>query len=136
MKTKIASIALTAIVLAACAGVAQSQTPAPRPTRVMVNKQLLWIDQEPIIVRSQGVRLVWEIAAEGYEFPDDGIVFPKAPKGEFVCKVGDKRQSFECFDRNSSTPPPAWHKYTIKLRRIGGGKDQPDPLDPWVVNDR
>jgi hypothetical protein len=141
MKTKIASIAVTAIVLAACAALASAQTPVS--TKVMVNTQnadrpLIWIDQEPIIVRSPKVKIVWLIASEGYEFPDDGIVFPKAPKGEFVCAVEEKdRRIFACVDSNSK---PARHKYTIKVRPTKGAKlpppEPPAPLDPWVVNDR
>jgi hypothetical protein len=136
MKTKIASVAVTAIVLAACAGLASAQTPVS--TKVMVNganteKPLIWIDQEPIIVRSQKVTIVWLIASEGYEFPNDGIVFPNAPKGEFVCAVEkNDRRIFTCVDSNSK---PAQHKYTIKVQPPKGTKPPP-PLDPSVWNDR
>ena len=128
-------IALATVVLAACAGLASAQTP-PRTTMVMVNTEnaarpWIWVDQEPIIVRGKAVAIVWQIAADGYEFPDDGIVFPKAPKGEFACKVGEKRQSFQCIDSNSK---PFEHKYTIKVRPIGKGT-APKERDPWVVND-
>jgi hypothetical protein len=129
---KKAFIALAMTVLAACAGLVSGQT-GPRTTKVMVNQDLLWIDQEPIIVRGTNVRIVWQIAAKGYEFPDDGIVFEKAPADEFQCRILDKRQTFQCVDRNSG---PARYKYTIRLRRTGGEGNNPQPLDPWVVNDR
>jgi hypothetical protein len=138
MKRKIASIAVTAIVLAACAGLASAQTPLA--TKVMVNtdipdRPLIWIDQEPIIVRGQKVKIVWLIGSDGYEFPDDGIVITKAPQDEFVCGVDEKdRRIFACVDRNSVR---ARYKYTITVRPAKGAKvAQPKPLDPWVVNDR
>ena len=145
MKTKITSIAVAAIVLTACAGAAQSQTPGPRTTKVEINtgtaeRPLIWIDQEPIIVRSQKVRIEWQIATEGYEFPKDGIVFTKAPPDEFVCGVDEKdRRIFACVDRNSqgSTSGPVRYKYTIKVQPAKGAKvPQPPRLDPSVWNDR
>jgi hypothetical protein len=142
---KLALIAVAIIVLAACAGLAepvgtgQTSPGQPRETRVMVNRQLLWIDQEPIIVRGNNVTLTWRIATTGYEFPKDGIVFEaKAPPGEFQCRAVD-RQSFVCVDRNSEVKTePVRYKYTIKVERSGARdpKDHPHPLDPFVVNDR
>lgn len=127
---KVALIAVAAIALAACADPANSQSTGPRPTRVMVNKQLLWIDQEPIIVRGgKEVAIVWQIATKGYEFPDDGIVF-KEGKEQFV-SCAAKGQVFQCLDRNTER---GRFKYTIRVVRRGT-KEGPEPLDPWVVND-
>jgi hypothetical protein len=132
------NIALTAvatIVLAACAGLAedagtgQSGSKPPRETRVMVDKDLLWIDQEPIIVRGKDVTLTWRITTKGYEFPNDGIVFQDP--SQFV-KCVAKATIFQCVDTNSAS---GRFKYTIKVER-SGGKDHPQPLDPFVVNDR
>lgn len=112
---------------------------------VMVNadtptRPWIWIDQEPIIVRSQKVRIVWQIATEGYEFPKDGIVFTKAPPDEFVCGIDEKDpRIFACVDRNSqgSTSGPVRYKYTIKVQPAKGAKlPQPPRLDPSVWNDR
>ena len=135
--TKTAFVAVATIVLLACAGVAEAQ--GPNPTNVRVNEPiakggqpLIWIDQEPIIVRGKGVKIVWQIPSTvtGYQFAKNGIVFLKAPPGEFVCELGEKGQSFSCVDANSK---PARYKYTINL--LGIGKTSPKPLDPWVVND-
>jgi hypothetical protein len=139
MKRKIASIAVTAIVLAACAGLAPAQLSVPRTTKVMVNadtptRPLIWIDQEPIIVRSKGVTITWEIVTKGYEFPPDGIAFQdKSALDQFVnCQA--KGPIFQCLDRNTE---PNRFKYTIRVQPAKGAKvPQPPPLDPWVVNDR
>jgi hypothetical protein len=131
---KIGLIAVGAIVLAACAGLAedagtgQSAPKPPRETRVMVDEQLLWIDQEPIIVRGKDVTIVWRITTKGYEFPKDGIVFQDP--SQFV-KCVAKGTTFQCVDTNSAK---GRFKYTIKVER-SGAKDHPLPLDPSVMND-
>lgn len=98
----------------------------------MVNTQvpdrpLLWIDQEPIIVRGSGVTIIWEIATKGYEFPSDGIVF-QDPR-QFTCE--SKGRIFQCVDTNTQR---GQFKYTIRVRSTGKEKD-PRPLDPTVMND-
>lgn len=125
---KIALAAVAMTVLAACQTSALTQKSGPRETRVMVNKQLLWIDQEPIIVRDKDVTIVWRITTPGYEFPKDGIVFQDP--GQFV-KCVARGTIFQCVDTNSKQ---GRFKYTIKVER-SGAKDHPLPLDPFVVND-
>jgi len=125
-------VAVATLVLLACAGFARAQTPAS--TKVMVNdatkvgQRLIWIDQEPIIVRGKGVTLTWTITTKGYEFPKDGIVFQDP--GQFKCTLKGAT-TFTCVDANSA---PGRFKYTIKVER-SGSKDHPQPLDPTVVND-
>jgi hypothetical protein len=139
---KSALIAVATIVLLACARFAEAQTPTA--TKVMVNEPvikpgqpLIWIDQEPIIVRGTNVWIEWRIATKGYEFPDNGIVFDDKDKdaaGQFLkCAPSIDRQSFRCLDRN--TVKRAF-KYYINVQGIGGKPSLKTlTLDPWVVND-
>ena len=130
---KTALVAVATLVLLACAGFVEAQ--APKTTNVMVNEpttkggeRLLWIDQEPIIVRGKDVTITWKITTKGYEFPKDGIVFQDP--SQFI-KCAGKGTTFTCVDTNSAK---GRFKYTIKVER-SGSKDHPQPLDPWVVND-
>ena len=130
---KTTAVRVATMVLLAYAGVAGAQ--APKQTNVMVNEpttkggqRLLWIDQEPIIVRGKDVTITWKITTKGYEFPKDGIVFQDP--SQFI-KCAGKGTTFTCVDTNTA---PGRFKYTIKVER-SGSKDHPQPLDPWVVND-
>jgi hypothetical protein len=119
------------ILAAACAGLASAQTPTI--TKVMVNtanpkSPLLWVDQEPIIVRGKKVKIEWQIATPGYEFATRGIEF--LHRGQFVDCSG-KGQSFECFDLNTVQGP---FKYIINVRSTEK-QPNPRPLDPTVMND-
>ena len=130
---KIAVMAAASL-LAACASLASAQTPTA--TKVMVNEKgkipLIWIDQEPIIVRGTNVTITWVIGTTGYEFPDNGIVFAGDAAKEFTpCQVSEKGQVFRCVDRNTK---PGLYKYTINVRPSGKGT-APKALDPTVMND-
>lgn len=96
---------------------------------VMVDRQYLWIDQEPIIVRGKDVTIVWRIATPGYEFPPDGIVF-QTGRDQFT-NCAPKGEIFQCLDRNTQR---GRFKYTIKVRPTGKERT-PEPLDPTVMND-
>lgn len=124
----IALIAISVIVAAACAGLASAQT--PMDTKVMVNENgktpLIWIDQEPIIVRGNNVTITWRIATKGYVFPADGIAFHDP---QFKCE--GKGQVFRCVDANKT---PGSFKYRIKVIRTGASGLSPE-LDPTVMND-
>jgi hypothetical protein len=122
--------ATATILLAACASLALGQT--PKTTKVMVNtdqpdRPLIWIDQEPIIVRSRTI-ITWEIATAGYAFPSNGIVFQD--KAQFV-NCESKGRVFQCMDTRTQR---GQFKYTINVRSTEKQKD-PRPLDPSVMND-
>lgn len=138
---KTALKAVTTLLLLACTGFAQAQ--APTATKIMVNEAtkagqpLIWINQEPIIVRGNNVTIEWRIATKGYEFPDNGILFDDTDKDaadQFVnCQRSADRQSFRCLDKNTIKRA---FKYHINLQGIGGKPSLKTlTLDPWVVND-
>lgn len=121
-------VAGATILLAACAGLVSAQT--PRATKVMVDQDDVWIDQEPIIVRSKGTMIVWEIATEGYEFPKDGVVF-KSGGAQFTCESLGK--IFRCVDAYQQK---GRFKYIIKVQPVKGSNvPKAAPLDPTVMND-
>ena len=126
------ALAIATILLAACAGLASAQTPTI--TKVMVNTArspaLLWVDQEPIIVRGKRVKIEWQIATPDYEFATRGIEFQH--KGQFVDCSG-KGQTYSCVSLNTVQGP---FKYTITVQPVQGTKvPTAKRLDPTVMND-
>jgi hypothetical protein len=130
MRKSIVLVAVSMLVLAACAGNVFVTKPDPHNPSVSVVSGYIVVDQEPIVV-PKGERdfsIVWQLAKDSpYSFPDDGIVVARG-EDEFRCRREANNQRFTCLFRNSK---PGKYKYTIKVL---DGTRLLEPLDPTIVN--
>ncbi|HEX9432156.1 MAG TPA: hypothetical protein VF936_05135 [Burkholderiales bacterium] len=130
-------IVAAAAVLAGCNAL-QGVGPAvrdPRVTSATVEEGYIVLDQEPIVVRSTGAKIIWRIATQGYEFPANGITF-KQPTNEIInCGPtgGPHPIMFQC--TGTKATPKAKFPYTINIIDSSNPSGPPLSFDPTVMND-
>jgi hypothetical protein len=88
------------------------------------------VDVSELYVVGPNHKIYWQIdpgTANGYTFPQNGIVLPGSAGTEFMCQAIHGGIVFFCNDKNTH---PGTYKYTINLN---GPRPVP-PLDPTIKN--
>jgi len=136
MKAKLLIVAVVAV-LAGCSAL-RGVGPAvrdPRVTSVTVEEGYIVLDQEPIVVRSTGAKIIWRITTQGYEFPANGITFKQSTNEIINCGPtgGPHPILFQCTGTKATSK--AKFPYTITVIDSANPSGPPLTFDPTVMND-